>query len=50
MIRIYTGKPNRPSRTYDELVARYTHKLEQGDVPAEDLLLNPFQKMKEQKK
>ncbi|MBL0130847.1 MAG: DinB family protein [Chitinophagaceae bacterium] len=30
LIRIYTGKPNRPSRTYDELVARYTHKLEQG--------------------
>ena len=30
VIRIYTGKPNRPSRTYDELVTKYTQKLEQG--------------------
>ena len=30
MVRLYAGKPNRPSRSYDELVAKYTLKLEQG--------------------
>lgn len=30
MLRIYTGKPNRLSRSYDELVAKYKSKLEQG--------------------
>ena len=30
MVRFYTGKPNRPSRSYDELVAKYKLKLEQG--------------------
>jgi hypothetical protein len=30
IIRIYTGKPNRLSRTYDELVAKYKLKLTQG--------------------
>jgi len=30
MVRLYTGKPNRPSRTYDELVAKYNLKLQQG--------------------
>lgn len=30
MLRWYTGKPNRFSRTYDELVAKYKMKLEQG--------------------
>lgn len=30
VIRLYVGKPNRPSRTYDELVAKYKLKLEQG--------------------
>jgi hypothetical protein len=30
IIRLYTGKPNRPSRTYDELVTKYKLKLEQG--------------------
>ena len=29
-VRLYTGKPNRPSRTYDELIAKYKLKLEQG--------------------
>jgi uncharacterized damage-inducible protein DinB len=29
-VRVYTGKPNRPSRSYDELVAKYKLKLEQG--------------------
>ncbi len=30
MVRWYAGKTNRPSRSYDELVAKYTSKLEQG--------------------
>src|SRR5687767_11294896 len=30
IIRWYAGKPNRSSRSYDELVAKYTLKLEQG--------------------
>jgi len=30
VVRIYTGKPNRPSRTYDELVAKYKLKLSTG--------------------
>jgi hypothetical protein len=30
IVRLYAGKPNRPSRNYDELVAKYKTKLEQG--------------------
>ena len=30
IVRWYAGKPNRPSRSYDELVAKYQLKLEQG--------------------
>ena len=30
IVRLYTGKPNRPSRTYEELVGKYKLKLEQG--------------------
>jgi len=30
VVRLYAGKPNRPSRTYDELVAKYILKLKQG--------------------
>ena len=30
IVRIYGGKPNRTSRTYEELVAKYKLKLEQG--------------------
>ncbi len=30
IIRLYTGKPNRLSRTYEELVNKYKSKLEQG--------------------
>jgi hypothetical protein len=30
IVRLYMGKPNRPSRTYDELVAKYMLKLSQG--------------------
>lgn len=30
IVRFYTGKPNRPSRIYDELVVKYKSKLAQG--------------------
>jgi hypothetical protein len=30
IVRLYSGKPNRPSRSYDELAAKYKLKLEQG--------------------
>ena len=30
IVRWYAGKPNRPSRPYDELVAKYKLKLQQG--------------------
>ena len=30
IVRLYTGKPNRPSRSYDELVKKYHAKLEAG--------------------
>lgn len=30
MVRLYSGKPNRPSRSYEELVAKYQFKLQQG--------------------
>ena len=30
VVHWYAGKPNRPSRSYDELVAKYKLKLEQG--------------------
>lgn len=30
MVRLYSGKPNRPSRSYEELVAKYKLKLQQG--------------------
>ena len=30
IVNMYSGKPNRPSRSYDELVAKYKLKLEKG--------------------
>jgi hypothetical protein len=30
VVRLYAGKPNRPSRSYDELVNKYKTKLAQG--------------------
>ena len=30
IVRMYTGKPNRPSRSFNELVAKYKTKLAQG--------------------
>jgi len=42
IIRIYTGKPNRPSRSYDELVARYKLKLTQGGRASGRFIAKPF--------
>jgi DinB superfamily len=30
IVRLYTGKPNRPGRSYDELVTKYKNKLAAG--------------------
>ena len=30
IIRMYTGQPNRPSRSYEDLVTRYKQKLQSG--------------------
>ncbi len=30
IVRLYAGKPNRPSRSYEELVDKYKSKLEKG--------------------
>jgi len=30
LLKLYTGKPNRPSRSYDDLVKRYQEKLQKG--------------------
>ena len=30
MIRLYAGRPNRPSKNFEELVSKYKMKLEQG--------------------
>ena len=30
IVKLYAGKPNRPSRSYDELVNKYKVKLQQG--------------------
>ena len=32
MLRMFYGKPNRPSRSYEELITKYNHKLEAGAV------------------
>lgn len=41
IVRIYGGKPNRPSRTYDELVAKYKMKLEQGGRASRRFVAKP---------
>jgi len=54
IIRWYTGKPNRPSRSYDELVAKYKLKLEQGGKASGRFIPKPIpagygkQKMQDQ--
>jgi len=42
IVRWYTGKPNRPSRTYDELVAKYKMKLEQGGKASGPFIPKPI--------
>ncbi len=42
LIRWYAGKPNRPSRNYDELVAKYKLKLEQGGKASKTFVPKPI--------
>ena len=41
LVRLYAGKPNRPSRTYDELVEKYKLKLEKGGRASGRFIPNP---------
>lgn len=41
LVRTVGGKPNRPSRTYDELVAKYKLKLEQGGKASKRYIPKP---------
>ena len=42
MVRMYTGKPNRPSRSYEELVAKYKLKLQQGGKASGRFVAKPI--------
>lgn len=42
IVRWYAGKPNRPSRSYDELVAKYKLKLEQGGKASKAFVPKPI--------
>jgi len=39
LVRFISGKPNRTSRSYDELVKKYKLKLEQGGKATVDIFL-----------
>jgi hypothetical protein len=41
VVRLYTGKPNRVSRSYDELVAKYKSKLEKGGKASGRFIAKP---------
>ena len=49
MVKIYAGHPNRPSRSYDELVARYKIKLQQGRKANGRFIPKPVDPLKEGK-
>jgi hypothetical protein len=42
IVRLYAGKPNRASRSYDELVAKYKLKLEQGGKASSRFIPKPI--------
>ena len=42
IIKLYVGKPNRSSRTYDELVERYKLKLQQGGRASKTFIPKPI--------
>lgn len=42
IVRWYTGKPNRPSRSYDKLVDKYKMKLEQGGKASGTFIPEPI--------
>lgn len=48
IVRIYSGKPNRPSRSYNELVAKYKSKLEQGGRASGRFVAKPVSQNKGQ--
>ncbi len=50
IVRLYTGKPNRPSRTYDELVLKYKLKLEQGGRASGQFVPKPIPDKENKKK
>lgn len=50
MIRFIGGKPNRPSRSYDELVAKYNLKLEKGGKASGRYVPKPIPESYGQKK
>lgn len=41
MVRLYSGKPNRPSHSYDELVAKYQLKLQKGGKASGRFIAKP---------
>lgn len=41
IVRIYSGKPNRPSRSYDELVEKYKLKLDKGGQASGRFIAKP---------
>lgn len=46
MVRLYSGKPNRTSRSYDELVAKYKLKLELGGRASGRFIAKPVSQKK----
>lgn len=42
MVRFYSGKPNRPSRSYEDLSAKYKLKLEQGGRASGRFIAKPI--------
>jgi hypothetical protein len=50
IVRYYLGKPNRSSRTYDELVTKYQLKLEQGGRAGGPFVPKPVSEKENKKK
>src|SRR5206468_7652389 len=50
IVRVYVGKPNRSSRSYDELVAKYKLKLEQGGRAGAGFVPKPVSEKKNKEK
>lgn len=50
VVRVYAGKPNRPSRSYDELVAKYILKLAQGGKASGRFIPKPISENEDKEK